>query len=501
MRRVVLAALLGLVPSAARAATYAINIGVNAPPEGTPDGPLPLLRYADDDAVRLHALLGRVGVHAFLFSVLDDATQRRYPEAAAAAREPKLSAIREVIDELRRRMVDDRERGEEVVLLLSYSGHGARASSGEVFLALADAGITEAILYDELLANLPATYVHVMIDACNATSVVGVRGAFEVETSAKIVPVDGEALASRQRLETFPTVGVLVATTSGQEAHEWSRIESGVFTHELISALTGAADINLDGRIEYSEVDAFVAAANRDLRDPRAVPRLVALPPRLNRHAAIVTLKGTPRTGVLEGRPGALGHFHIELENGERYMDAHPDQQMTARILLPASRLAFVRTAGNEARLRVESDRPTTFGELRFAPREEAARGSVDATYHRDLFASPYGLDYYRGFADQNGGVSVALSRVDLHPDATRAHRRAGWLFALSGVFVAAAGTSTYLAIDAHHDYNATDLQRASESASNRYRVATAGLALSSALAVTSAVVGWILWNGDDVAF
>jgi len=35
----------------------------------------------------------------------------------------------------------------------------------------------------------------------------------------------------------WPTVGVVIATTAGQEAHEWSQLESGVFTHEVISGL------------------------------------------------------------------------------------------------------------------------------------------------------------------------------------------------------------------------------------------------------------------------
>ncbi|MEZ0311613.1 MAG: hypothetical protein ACAI38_07555, partial [Myxococcota bacterium] len=175
-----------------------------------------------------------------------------------------------------------------------------------------------------------------------------------------------------------------------------------------------------------------------------------------------------------------------------------PDPQARTRILLPASQLAFVRTADSEARLRVDGQKGLAFTELRFEPRRDAARGSVEATYHSDLFASPYGVDYYRGFADRTGGVSVMLSPVDLHPERTLAHRRAAWLFALSGVFAAAAGTSAYLAIDARHDYNATDLQRASESASDRYRVATTGLLVSSALAITSSAVGWYLWNSED---
>ena len=46
-----------------------------------------------------------------------------------------------------------------------------------------------------------------------------------------------------------------------------------MFTHELLSGMLGAADVNGDLVVEYTEVQAFVAAANRDIKDPRAIPR------------------------------------------------------------------------------------------------------------------------------------------------------------------------------------------------------------------------------------
>src|SRR5262249_19585585 len=144
------------------------------------------------------------------------------------------------------------------------------------------------------------------------------------------------------------TVGVVIAATAGEEAHEWSRFESGVFTHEVISGLLGAADVNRDGQIEYSELAAFIAAANRDLTDPRAAPRVIARPPLRDRSWPLVAVDSLRDAVFLTGDPSAIGHFYLELDNGQRYLDAHLTTA-AARIALPAHARVFVRTATREA--------------------------------------------------------------------------------------------------------------------------------------------------------
>lgn len=79
-------------------------------------------------------------------------------------------------------------------------------------------------------------------------------------------------------------------------------VRGGVFTHELLSALSGAADVNADRRVEYSEVQAFIASANRAIHDPRAVPRIVAFPPAIDHHRAIVALADFGSSTILAGK-------------------------------------------------------------------------------------------------------------------------------------------------------------------------------------------------------
>ena len=396
----------------ARVIRYAIVIGNNAPPEEEL-GRLASLRYADDDAIRYAALFRSYGAEVKLFTVPDEATQRRYPELNGRAEPPDLPSLRAAVRELAERMKRDRAAGHQVVFYFAFSGHGAESQTQEPFLALLGGMLTRKVLYDEILAELPATYAHLFIDACHAGAVVGVRGgAFfagreQSATTSSIAPGSLVARPEEALRTRFPSVGVILASSADQETHEWSAIEGGVFTHELLSALLGAADINGDQRIEYSEVQAFISAANREIDDVRALPKVLAYPPPINLNVAVVSLDALVDSAVLHGRAGRLGHFRIELGNGQRYLDAHLAPEQAIVLALPAQGTAFVRTAGHEAELELRPGKELEIEQLRMVPEKKSARGSVDRSLRSGLFASPYDAGYYKGFVDSVGAVGV----------------------------------------------------------------------------------------------
>src|SRR5437588_21373 len=65
----------------------------------------------------------------------------------------------------------------------------ARDEHGRAFLALLDEPLTQDLLYD-LLGRLPTEFTHVIIDACHAGGVVGVRGSgfFANEADTRTAP-------------------------------------------------------------------------------------------------------------------------------------------------------------------------------------------------------------------------------------------------------------------------------------------------------------------------
>ncbi len=481
-----------------REVAYAIVIGNNAPPStGTPEKLAPL-RYADDDAVRYFQLFSRMA-YTRLLVVLDTQTQRRYPGLAAYTEAPTLANFDRVVDELATKMALDRQRGDRPVLYFAFSGHGARDHHGEAFLALIDGALTQQKLYDDVLARLPTAFTHLIVDACNAGGVVGVRGGFfdrEANTqSAPATADDVQPILEATPLAQYPHVGVILATTLGQQAHEWSAIESGVFTHELLSGLLGAADVNADQRIEYTELQAFIAAANRNIKDPRAIPHVIARPPQLDQNVALVSLAGLRGMRLVQGRASALGHFHIELDNGQRYLDAHLEPGAPVTLAVPDATTAFLRTETREATLPPRGS--VQLAALTLGENRSGRRGAIEASYQGALFSAHYGRAYYQGYVDSIGAVGVhfppSASMPTDHPHGSRTKRNVaiGTGVVAGGLAVTAIATGA-LALKAKHDFDSTNLQRPAEEARDRYeRYGTVALVTGVAAVATGALSYW----------
>ena len=364
-------------------------------PEASP------LRYADDDAAAFLEFVLPVARSAELLTVMDDDTQRLYPRLVFRAQVPTIGAVRSAVGRIARQIEGERAAGHRSVVLVFFSGHGAVNHDGTPALALFDGGLSHDFLYREVLERLPANELHLFIDACHAEAVVRPR-----EAQAEIVsvsPGDANRFLVRSTLARFPQVGAIVAATTNAKAHEWDVIRHGVFTHELLSALRGAADINRDRRIEYSEVYAFMAAANREVRDVRAQLAIVAKPPETNRRAVLLELSRFPREGLawLAGVPGQFGMIELGDARGRRLATLHGDYEFDADLLVPADSILYLRAGQREARFRVGSGEVTEFQRLAFTEVESRERDALDDAFRRGLFAAPYGRRYYDGVVDQ----------------------------------------------------------------------------------------------------
>jgi hypothetical protein len=291
-----------------------------------------------------------------------------------------------------------------------------------------------------------------------------------------------------------------------------------VFSHEVLSGLWGAADINGDKRIEYSEVQAFVASANRNIDDPRAVPKIVAHAPDAFPHAAIVDLAKIRDSLWVSGDASGLGRFHIELGNGRRHMDANLESA-SARVAVPNAAVVFLRTDDREARIDASHGGSVRFDALALRSLDSEARGSTAEAYRRGLFREPFTVDYYRGYIDSIDSPSVrfgarprAVAAPILGPptieprdapadplprrrlrdpvDAATRQRRAGIAIGVlaGGASVAAIVTGA-LAGKARADFGATELERRSHDLATRHR----NLAAAAIATGTGAVVGWVV--------
>ncbi|MBX7117182.1 MAG: caspase family protein, partial [Myxococcaceae bacterium] len=234
--------MLGFILALAAAATpagdtsFAIVVGNNQSPVLGRRS----LQYADDDAVK-YAEVFRASLapeNLRLLTTADDDTARLFPETLTRAVKPTREVLKQSFQEMVTAIRQGKQAGHHTRAWFIFAGHGD-VDRGRGFIELADGAFTG----DDLVAALKevdADEMHVILDSCNSYFVLAPRkpGGRHFAT-----PADA-ALELSQRL---PKVGVLLSTSAEAEVYEWSAFQSGIFSHAVRSALTGAADVNGDG--------------------------------------------------------------------------------------------------------------------------------------------------------------------------------------------------------------------------------------------------------------
>lgn len=475
---------------------HTIAIGYNGVPPGV-EGLVPL-RYADDDAAAVHEFSRHVSDAAHLLAVLDRDTQRRFPEAARQARKPAFAELTRVVTNVRARIESDRKAGKASTVLFFYSGHGTGGGDGSAGLSLLDRTLTQQMLYDEVLARLPADIIHVLVDACHAEAVVRPR-----DLQAQRVDVGPAEIASylqQKTLERFPNVGVVVATTSTAQAHEWDAYQGGIFTHQVLSGMRGAADVDGDGRIEYSEIGAFLAAANRAVTDPRARLTTIVRPPQNRPRAALTEPRRAVWSGRLVGRPAFLGGFFVEDARGNRLVDLRSELGARVELVLPAGQPLFVRGARGEAEVQLGAGERRSLATLPIRGSSMRARGAIESSLRRGLFATQFGPSYYRGFVDRRDDVDpVSLATEDAAEEEVGFRSRIGSsapgsvvAAGLAGGLAVGAGVFGALALSARNAYESTMVERTAAQARSRYeRYGIAAWGLAAGAAITAGIAWW----------
>ncbi|WXH29776.1 hypothetical protein WA016_03740 [Myxococcus stipitatus] len=120
-----------------------------------------------------------------------------------------------------------------------YVGHGDITEDGHAFLTLLDRDLDQAALYSTVIDALDADFIHLLIDACHASGVIGSRGEMAPKVLRRL-----QGMIERKELDHRPRVGAAFAESDTSQTHEWSRWNAGVFSHLARSALLGGADIN-----------------------------------------------------------------------------------------------------------------------------------------------------------------------------------------------------------------------------------------------------------------
>ncbi len=386
-----LGALLALAVAApAPLRSYAVVVGNN---RGLDPANAPL-RYADDDAVRYAELLAPGVAGLRLLTVLDRDTQAQHPDLALQAVPPTRAALLQALSEIDRALAEDAAQGRRTQLFFVFVGHGGIGPGGEGYVSLLDSRFTRADLFREVVARSPATFNHLVVDACDSYYLVSSRGSGAADERG---PDRSEALRrylSDEELDAHPNTGAIVSTSGDRESHEWSVYQGGIFTHALVSALLGAGDVNGDGIVDYSEVAAFLQAASAAVADPAARLEVFVRPPSQALSIPLWRLAFFPRFARLG--PDAEGPFHLEAPDGSRAADFDKPRGSTLVLGLSERRGRYrLAQADREADL-PEGPLVADPGQWRDAP--VAARADLAGPLERGLFRVPFGAPFYEGF-------------------------------------------------------------------------------------------------------
>lgn len=384
-------------PARAATRTFALVVGHN---ESLDEGVLPL-SYADDDAARYAELFSLYAEETTLLTVMDRETQRLYPQLVARAAPPTFEQLRKAWTALAAKAAEARARGDRAELFFVYTGHGNVDAGGRGYVNLQDRRFTRDDLLREIVGAHRGDALHLVLDACHAWLVVNERGRLSKLVEATRSHLDVPQLADH------PEVGLLLATSGEAVTHEWKEYRSGVFSHELRTAMLGAADVNGDGRVEYSEVAAFIAAANEQVSDPRGRLDVFVRPPATDERLPLVDLaRRAPRRALLVA-PGLAGRWTVEDQRGVRYADFRKAADYQLALELEPDRAYFVRTDETEAFVPAATTGAIALNLLHFQARAQSARGALGESLRSGLFAAPYGDGFYRGYVSSRDLLPV----------------------------------------------------------------------------------------------
>jgi hypothetical protein len=380
----------------AAVARFALIVGVNQ----SVDPHMPLLRYADDDAVRYEDLFRTLGGRTYLLARMDENTRRVSPEVVARASAPVRQELTRVLSELAAQVKEARARGAETVFYFIYAGHGS-VNGGQAYLALEDARLTGADIERDIVDKVHAGETHLIIDACYSYFLAFGRGPGGRRREVHgFAPVDG--LARRA------DVGLLLSTTSARESHEWEGFQAGVFSYEVRSGLFGAADYDGDGRVSYGEMAAFVDRANAAIPNERFRPDVFARGPA--RAGPLLDLRAPPSRRLRVDGADQAGRYSLEDTRGVRLVDFHNARGHEVSLLLPAGAgLLYLRRAGDSREFEIPIETPGASAVISLADLPSREPRSVARGAAHDAFSLIFSLPF-----DQEAFVPTSVGRTDL---------------------------------------------------------------------------------------
>lgn len=475
-RTILLALALGLLSSTAAAGEshrlFALVVGSNS----THDPDIPALRYADDDAIQNAKLLGQLGAEVVLLTTPDRESAGLHPRVQTTA--PTKSAVLSAMAELNRRMREARKHSQSSVFYFFYSGHGD-VKNNQGHMTLEDSLLSRDEFLD-LLSSSDAEVNHVVIDACKSYFMVFERGQGGERNRLRASLTDGT--------RTIPNnTGIFLSTSAAADSHEWEAFQGGVFSHEMRSALRGAADANGDGMVTYEETAAFIWTANRDVPSRRYRPDFFFRPAGNLDGSTLADLRSASGDRLVIDA-GASTRAFVEDGLGTRYLDLHVGGAQHMELLVPAERPLYVRWPGTGTEAELPPGNAVRLAALSPRSSRTLVRGAEQVAFGH-LFSLPFHQGALLAFRSRPPETDVGATPVAR--DWTWARRGLG----LAGLAVGiSAGILTAITVRERDNVGPTTTGLERERVN--HRIDNLNLAAGTCYAVAgSALLGYLVWT------
>ncbi|MBN2575367.1 MAG: caspase family protein [Deltaproteobacteria bacterium] len=323
------------------------------------------LRYAADDARKMHAVLTQLGGVA--------------PDDALLILNQAAGEFWRALSAIETRIALARQHGERTLLLVYYSGH---AKDGELRLG------ESRIRLDEVKARLLAGQADIRIgvfDSCRAGALNRTKGArrapaFAIEASGS---------------EEARGLVMLSSASADEDAQESDEIGGSYFSHYLVSGLRGDADRSRDRRVTLSEAYAYAYARTvADTAESAAGAQHPTFSYDLKGNADLVlTDFGSRHEGIYVPGEAPAGIYYVVDSNGFIAAEIQKPAGMDRQLALPSGRYRVRRRLADRLRI----------GEIQIVAGQLA---TLDETSLRD---APFSDDPVKGAMRDETGVRTSL--------------------------------------------------------------------------------------------
>lgn len=290
-------------PSLARASErFALVVGNN---EGAQDEVR--LTYAERDAQRMAEVLTRLGGVA--------------PENVVLMLGRSADEVQRALSNLRSRLMLS-HGAPRPLLFVYYSGH---ADSKALHLR------GTLLPFSELksaVRDLGAELSVIMVDACRSGGLLRRKGA----TPAELFTIDAT--------DTLQSEGLAIITSSAEseDAQESERLGGGIFTHHLVTGLSGAADTSGDQRVTLSEAYRYAYAQTLASTSATAAVQHPTFAFDMRGHKELVMTQLDRESGFGRLRLSHPGHYVVLERFGAREVAAELEARANTHLLLRPGR-------------------------------------------------------------------------------------------------------------------------------------------------------------------